>query len=91
VHVRFVLGSSGNDALSPRPDQTSTATVIQQSAGPRSATATAYKVGYLTAKVVPGQAWSLYMSGTGEQDLQCYLNGTASCTSTAPLNWSGGS
>ncbi|MBS1860416.1 MAG: hypothetical protein JSS68_01750 [Actinobacteria bacterium] len=81
VHLAFV----GNAWLSQGQTGLITATVVQESREPVSASAPLKEIGELDAELVPGQTWAIKASGDAEE-LGIDINGYAVCDSTEPLN-----
>jgi hypothetical protein len=80
VHIVFVAGPPGAGEDAQVATQTAIATLVQQSADPRSTTAAGNSVGTLDARIVPGQSWGLRLAQQGGTLLfRWYVNGMASC------------
>jgi hypothetical protein len=82
VHVDFIPGT--DDGSEMVANQSGTATIVQQSMNPVSATVLPQTVGSLDARLVPGQSWSLNVTQDtfeGSRILTWYVNGTVSCYS----------
>jgi hypothetical protein len=81
IALRFVPGT---DPADTPEGQTGTATILQETLDPVSATVAANNIGSLSAALTPGRSWTLHLAQTdGASDflLTWYLNGTASCYS----------
>ncbi|MGH7484473.1 MAG: hypothetical protein ACREMY_02570 [bacterium] len=80
VHLAFV----GNAWLSKGQTGLITATVVQESREPVSASAPIKEIGALDADLVPGQTWAIKASGDAEEPA-IDINSYAVCDSTEPF------
>ena len=90
VHIEFVAGGSETPFQYEREQfarASGTATIVQQTREPMTATAPTDSVASVTAELVPGQTWGLRAGVTTEGGFTIYLyyNGYAICDSTEPF------
>jgi hypothetical protein len=83
VHLTFIAGPPGEGEDVQITHQHGTATIVQESADPVSATAVGNSVATIDAQLVPGQSWGVRLAQDGGLLFRWYVNGSANCDRTS--------